>query len=137
MKNLQSLIKEQVEILAVLEHEQWAHWMKFLYKQCRQQEDGSLIIPVERVSRWGTLMELDYSELTEKEKESDREWARKIVPTLETIARQTAESLRVEKKEKIGERVLRHEMIGSYADEGFNVALIEIEAKEAEFFKGL
>ncbi len=68
-----------LEQLAAHEHERWAHWQKFLYKTCLENEDGSLTIPKEKVELWKKQINTPYEELTEKEKEADRYGARKIL----------------------------------------------------------
>jgi hypothetical protein len=47
-----------------------------------RQPDGSLLIPADLVERWQKQIETPYSELTDKEKESDREQVRKYVPLI-------------------------------------------------------
>lgn len=57
-----------IEKLANLEHEQWITWS--------QQIAKTETISPERLARWKTLWK-PYSELTEEQKTSDREWALK------------------------------------------------------------
>ncbi len=64
-----SLHSELLEVLAALEHEQWAHWTRYMMAHDT---------PENRV-RWERQCDTPYAELTEKEKESDREWARKVM----------------------------------------------------------
>jgi hypothetical protein len=71
-----------METLAALEHERWSHWQRYLHSQCGLMEDGSLIIPAELVSRWTEQMSKSYAELSEDEKESDREQVRRYLPTI-------------------------------------------------------
>ena len=71
------------EFLAALEHEQWSHWTKYMLEVL-----GLSAVPkglkesnpkaAESLERWHRQIETDYDELTEKEKDSDREWADKI-----------------------------------------------------------
>jgi hypothetical protein len=61
-----------IEELAAIEHERWASWQSYVHDQCRQNEDGSLTIPVELVVRWRKLIEIPYAELSELEKDGDR-----------------------------------------------------------------
>ena len=69
---------ELMEKLADAEHNGWAHWQKYLHSKCVANEDGSLTIPAELVERWTRQINTPYSELTEKEKESDRNQVRLI-----------------------------------------------------------
>ena len=73
------------EELAALMHEIWGHWMKYLFSQCWHnfggtgEKDGSVTIPVQSVERWMRQMRTPYDELSEKEKDSDREQADKVL----------------------------------------------------------
>lgn len=71
-----------IESLAAIEHERWSHWQKYLHEQCKKNEDGSLTIPADLVSRWTTQANTDYSALSEKEKNSDREQVLLYLPVL-------------------------------------------------------
>lgn len=68
----------QFEDLACLEHEQWSNWMEYLFSKSIENEDGSVTIPKELVERWNRQINTHYSELSEKEKNSDREYAKKV-----------------------------------------------------------
>ena len=68
-----------IEKLAAIEHERWAHWQSYLHSKCKENNDGSLTIPKELVERWNTQIETHYSDLTEEEKESDREQVMKYL----------------------------------------------------------
>ena len=63
-------MKELLERLAELEHEQWVHWSKALAMQENISE--------ERRKRWEQYW-VPYSDLPEDVKESDRRWARRIL----------------------------------------------------------
>lgn len=56
-----------IEELAELEHQQWAHWTRYMLDN----------LTFENMSRWRQQIDIPYSKLTEKEKDSDRGWARK------------------------------------------------------------
>jgi len=60
------------EILANVEHQQWAHWTKYMLDNLTE----------ENITRWKKQIETDYSELTEKEKDSDRVWADRVMKTI-------------------------------------------------------
>jgi len=57
------------ELLAELEHNQWAHWTRYML--------GNL--SPENIERWRRQIETPYAELSEKEKDSDRGWADRVL----------------------------------------------------------
>lgn len=70
-----SKAKEQevlLEDLAALEHEQWAHWTRYMLDH----------LGPENIARWRRQIEAPYKSLSEREKESDRKWARKVLSLL-------------------------------------------------------
>ena len=71
--------EDLIEKLAAIEHERWAHWQSYLHSKCRKNNDGSLTIPKELVDKWKKQIETRYHNLTEKEKESDREQVMKYL----------------------------------------------------------
>jgi len=66
------------EALAALEHEQWAHWMRRLFEKGEWRHAG-FVIHEEDADRWYRQMEAAYANLTEAEKDRDREWADKVL----------------------------------------------------------
>lgn len=62
-----------LETLAGVEHERWAHWQNYVHAQCHRAEDGSLIIPAELAERWKRQIATAYEDLSEREKDSDRD----------------------------------------------------------------
>ena len=78
-----------LEDLAELEHKQWAHWTKYMLNRLEQlemKEDANDPYKVQRQQEnWKRQIATPYSELTEKEKDSDRSWASK---SLEITAEQ-------------------------------------------------
>ena len=71
-----------IEELSAVEHTRWANWQRYVHDNCEQLSDGRLAIPADLVSRWERQIETPYEELTEKEKESDREQVRQALPVL-------------------------------------------------------
>jgi hypothetical protein len=65
-----------VEELAALEHLQWSHWTKYMLEN----------LTPENIERWKKQIETPYEELDEKEKESDRKWARKVLGVTLVVA---------------------------------------------------
>lgn len=64
---------EVIEELASLEHEQWVHWVKYMMLNATE----------ENLSRWLRQVHTSYPSLSEREKEADRKWARKVVEIME------------------------------------------------------
>lgn len=71
-----------IEQIADAQHAIWAHWMKYLFEVSIQNEDGSVTIPADKVSRWQRQMATDYKDLTESEKKSDRHQAIKVIASM-------------------------------------------------------
>jgi hypothetical protein len=69
----------QRERLAAVSHEIWSHWMRWMFTQGQREVDGSWTMPTRCVQRWTRQMETEYADLTEPEKDSDREQADKIL----------------------------------------------------------
>lgn len=61
------------ELLAELEHQQWAHWTDYMLNN----------LSPENIKRWKEQIKTPYSMLTEKEKDSDRTWADKVIKIIE------------------------------------------------------
>jgi hypothetical protein len=71
-----------LEELAAIEHERWSHWQRYLHSKGTMQPDGSLLLPPDLVRRWEGQFDTPYSQLSEKEKDSDRDQVRKYLPTV-------------------------------------------------------
>jgi hypothetical protein len=88
--------EELREQLAALEHEQWAHWTKYMLDNADTSPvpdgiGGGVHIYKEAVDRWRKQIKTPYADLTEKEKDSDREWADKVLALM--TQRKTHEAL--------------------------------------------
>ena len=70
------------EKIADVQHAIWAHWMRYLFSCCIENDDGSATIPADKVSRWLGQKARTYDQLSEKEKDSDREQADKVLKVL-------------------------------------------------------
>lgn len=71
-----------VDRLAAVEHERWAHWQQYVHDQCQRSDDGSLVVPAELVKRWSAQIVTPYTELSEAERESDRDQVRRYLPLI-------------------------------------------------------
>ncbi len=86
--------KELFENLARIEHERWSDWQKYMHSKGKKVvsslpsfsiSTGDLIIPSVLVEQWERQIATPYSELSEKEKDSDREQVNRYWPLLEKI----------------------------------------------------
>ena len=71
-----------IEELASVEHERWSHWQRYLHEHCVRGVDGSLTIPADLVRHWATQMNTPYTQLSEEEKDSDREQVHRYLPII-------------------------------------------------------
>ena len=76
-------VDDLLEQLADKEHASWGRWMVYLFETCQQNPDGSVTIPAALVERWDRQANTPYAELSEREKESDRDEVRHILPLIE------------------------------------------------------
>ena len=60
------------ERLAALEHEQWAAWTSYMLAN----------LDAAHIEGWERQIQTPYADLSEKEKDSDREWVEKILHIL-------------------------------------------------------
>lgn len=74
------------EALAALEHEQWAHWTRYMLKTLEPLLSPNVGMPAQvrgnaeaALERWLRQINTPYADLSEKEKDSDREWADKVL----------------------------------------------------------
>lgn len=81
-KEIQIRLKNITEQLAAKEHQRWSHWQHYLHSVCIKCEDGSLQIPPELVEKWERQIKTEYKDLSEPEKESDREQVQKYLPLI-------------------------------------------------------
>lgn len=67
------------EALAALAHEQWSGWMRYMFGKCQSNEDGSITIPAGYARALLHQINTPYAELSEAEKNSDREEADRVM----------------------------------------------------------
>lgn len=80
----QRILDGLLEELAAIEHQRWAHWQRYMHSKGQLQADGSLILPPDLVSQWERQMATTYANLSEIEKESDRDQVRLYLPILKS-----------------------------------------------------
>lgn len=82
--------KKLIEKLADIEHQRWADWQQYLFSKCSLAENEcDLVIPIELVKRWQKQIETDYKNLSEKEKDSDREQVMRYWPIISSLIDET------------------------------------------------
>jgi hypothetical protein len=83
-----SLDKELVEKLADIEHERWADWQRWVH-QCGGmiEVEGVMLfaIPADVKQRWDRQIRTPYKDLTEKEKQSDRDQVNRYLPLIQEL----------------------------------------------------
>jgi hypothetical protein len=76
--------EELKEELADLAHKMWIHWMNHIFSVCCEPNCcGDVHMRGPEVSRWLRQMGTEYKDLSEKEKESDRVQAEKMLSIIE------------------------------------------------------
>jgi hypothetical protein len=75
--------EELIELLADKEHASWSRWMCYVFDVGKTNEDGSFTIPKEYVDGWLRQCCTDYKDLSEREKQSDRDEVEHIMPIIE------------------------------------------------------
>jgi len=86
--------KELFEILADIEHQRWSDWQKYIHSKCVKVVDvvdnqsskdvlREILIPLELFNQWERQINTPYKDLSEKEKESDREQVKRYWDLIE------------------------------------------------------
>jgi hypothetical protein len=70
----------KIEKIAKIQHDIWAHWMKYLFTKGNDMPDGSFVIDADSVERWKRQMNTSYEDLSEKEQESDIRIVKDFMP---------------------------------------------------------
>lgn len=65
-------------------HQIWAQWMMYMFKHGLPRPGGGWIMDDAVYKRWQRQMKTPYAQLSEKEKESDREIARRYLDVADT-----------------------------------------------------
>lgn len=71
------------EQLADVQHGIWAHWMRYQFSVCLPNGLGGALIPSDKADRWRRQMDTAYPDLTDKERESDRHQADKVLAVVQ------------------------------------------------------
>jgi hypothetical protein len=85
-KEFIDLLYKSLEGLSELEHLQWGHLAKYLIDLV--EDDKSVY---EKLEDWKVLAHTNYNKLSEKDKDKDRVWAKKVIILLEQLSKKTEE----------------------------------------------
>ena len=95
--DVSALVEDQarrlLEQCASIEHARWAKWQAYMHSKCTKNDDGSLTIPAELVARWQKQIDTHYDELSEEEKDSDREQVQAYLPLVVKAMYRVAERI--------------------------------------------
>ncbi len=77
-----------IEIMARVEHDRWSKWQSYLHGRCQRvlgndNEITGYLISVEDFDWWESEIKTPYKDLTERQKDSDRNEAKKTISALE------------------------------------------------------
>lgn len=88
-----NILDELIEKLAEIEHERWADWQKWCHQVLRENCPSPELEAV--LERWDRQIATPYSELSEAEKQSDRDQVARYLPLLQNhINKQVEEAYR-------------------------------------------
>lgn len=77
---------ELVEQLAAIEHERWADWQRWVHAKAgpdpTHSGKGALLLLPEDVERWQRQISTPYAELSEREKQADRDQVARYWPVI-------------------------------------------------------
>jgi hypothetical protein len=82
--------EDLIEQLADKEHASWAHWMQYLFSKCLMNDRREVILPLPLVEHWRKQVETPYAQLSEREKQSDRDEVAHILPIIDEYMKNAA-----------------------------------------------
>lgn len=80
-----SEVAKMLDEIASLQHEIWSHWMQYMFEVSLQNDDGTITISVDKVERWKRQMITRYVDLSDDERKSDLEQARKVMDLISDV----------------------------------------------------
>jgi hypothetical protein len=72
-----------IEQLAAIEHSRWSDWQRYCHQCGHRNPDGSITLDAGTVGHWERQIATPYADLSEREKESDREQVRRYIAIVE------------------------------------------------------
>lgn len=121
------------EQLAAVQHEIWSHWMKYMFGCGEFRKNGTWVMPADELERWWRQKETPYSELTDKEQESDRHQADKMLAVVQpALAAATARAETAE-AEALAHSETCYRLAHDLAQAEAKLAAVPVEAIQAIF----
>lgn len=103
----QDTVKNLREKLAAIEHERWADWQRYMHSKMVEHSNGKgewVCLPSDLFERWERQIATPYAELTEAEKQSDRDQVDRYWSFIEQALTQAhEEGAREERAKVVGE----------------------------------
>jgi len=94
--------EEFIEKGAALEHARWARWQNYLHTFLVWNNEIQMwTLPHEKKEWWDSEIRTPYSQLTEKQKESDRKEVREYLPIINKIITHTTEQTARQTREEV------------------------------------
>jgi len=104
---IKKIVEDKMEELADIEHQRWSDWHKYCMKNWN----------MENLDRWAHQSETPYKDLSEQEKESDREQVRRYLPILTSSLNQLLDSIKIDEEEMSGSNT-------TYSDTSFDTSAV-------------
>jgi hypothetical protein len=126
---LETQVIELVEKLAEIEHERWADWQAWCHKILRENCPSPELEAV--LERWDKQISTPYSDLTEAEKQSDRDQVDRYLPLIQSLISDiTTEAVIKELESLIAEKGrFSTSGYGLYVDRTIHDRILELKAQ--------
>jgi hypothetical protein len=102
--------KSIMEKFATMEHERWAKWQKYMHSKMVEEEKfeegkhfktGNYVLPKALFERWERQIATPYSELSEEEKQSDRDEVKPYFDHVSTLLQTIESEIEGERKGRV------------------------------------
>jgi hypothetical protein len=124
--NIEKHIEEFVEKGADIEHQRWVHWQKYMHSKMAYNEavnpdtghtEAFYVLKADLYERWERQIDTEYVELSEAEKESDREQVRAYTDLLTATLTAVAEEAKREERKECARQILcQHDIDGEVCE---------------------
>lgn len=94
--------EDLIEKLADIEHQRWSDWQKWCHKILRENCPSQKLEKV--LERWDKQINTDYKDLSEKEKESDREQVMRYFLLIKQTLKSQEENFKKVLRDIVGKR---------------------------------